>query len=146
MLRLSSGLAALFLAASGCGGCGDDPPQCVIDTDCPGTFDRCSAAGQCMPFGEEDAGGPMREDAGGEEDAGPRDGGRDAGTDAGAPDAGSACDQRTGTYVVDSVMALAGGGCGTTAVGNRLTTQRAMMTEPACIIEFVSVDTALPVA
>lgn len=70
-------------------GCGDDGPECVIDTDCQLGF-RCGATGRCERIGEEvDAGG-------GPIDAGPRDAAvADAAADAGAEEDAATPDAAT---------------------------------------------------
>lgn len=131
------GVWCFVLAAVGGCSCGGDAPECVIDTDCPNAFERCSDRGRCTPFasGEMDAGGDSRDS--GMRDAGARDSGA---ADTGPADGGSVCDTRAGMWSVASVVMA----CGSTMNGYVLRTQRAMA--DMCVIEFVSVDTAMLVA
>ena len=134
MLRLWWVLPALILGACSCG---DDPPECVIDTDCPNIHERCGASGRCESFGMADT-GPGRDS--GRRDGGRVDGGRDGGPDSGPPDAGSPCDLRIGMYSVSAVIPGGPTGCGTTMAGYLLTTRRA--SAEMCVIELVSNDAA----
>lgn len=92
-------LSALPLLAAGCG---DDGPECVIDTDCA-LGQRCGAAGRCEVVGQvTDAGGGA--DAGardsGVADSGPRDAGPQDGGDAGDLDAATCAALPPGVYTV----------------------------------------------
>lgn len=100
----------LALSLAGCGGGGG----CLLDSDCPSFQDVC-LAGQCVPAGTMLDGGP-RDASTPRDGGGGRDAGRDAGADAGAPDAGPACDDLSGTWVVGTPI----GSCGLASSGYAL--------------------------
>jgi hypothetical protein len=88
LLGLLFPVFALAVSAFALMGCGDDGPQCVIDTDCP-LGQRCASDMTCQPVLRIDAAleidaGPPPTDAGGGGDgnmdaAQPVDGGSDEG-------------------------------------------------------------------